>query len=124
MRTLGLAVGLLLVCGLSGRAAAEKADNAAKLLGTWEAAKADPGTLPVGSLVTFAKEGKMTVVAKEGATEMKADGTYKLDGDKLSITLTHEGNTHSMTLMVKKAEADALTISDERGKTIEFKRKK
>jgi len=123
MRALGLAVAVLLVCGLGTRAE-EKADNAKKLVGTWEAAKVDEGTLPKGALVTFAKDGKMKVSAKKDGEDKTVEGTYKVEGDKLSIAMKEGEKEHKMDLVIKKATDDDLTISDDKGKTIEFKRKK
>lgn len=123
MRTLGLAVAVLVVCGL-GTGAEVKGDKAAKLVGNWEAAKADKGTLPPGSVVSFAKGGKMKVTHKKDGKEETAEGTYKVDGDKLSIALKHDGKEHKMTLTIKKATDDALTVTDDKDRTVEFKRKK
>jgi uncharacterized protein (TIGR03066 family) len=122
MRALGLAAAVLLVCGLSIRAE-EKADNAKKLVGEWEVVRIEGDPLPVGSVIIFTKEGKMKVTIKKDGEERTFGATYKVDGDKLSVLL--EGRTSPDSLLIKKVSADALVISDDKGRaTMEFKRKK
>src|SRR5262245_16474964 len=87
---LGCAV-LALAC--AGTAAQEKKDdkkdesgNAKKLIGKWET-----GDKKAPVLIEFAAEGKMTLMAGEPGKEIKAEGTYKLDGDKLDVSLKFMG---------------------------------
>src|SRR5262249_16896342 len=71
MNALRLLVAGAMVCAVTAGARAEdkKADNAKAILGSWEAVKADPGTLPVGAVVEFATGGKMKVTAKREGKE-------------------------------------------------------
>src|SRR5262245_3195877 len=68
MNVLRLLVAVAVACALAvgARADEKKADNAKLLVGTWEVAKADQGTVPVGSTVEFTKDGKMKVTHKQG----------------------------------------------------------
>jgi uncharacterized protein (TIGR03066 family) len=125
--TLALAAFAAVALGLSAFAADEKkaAGNADKLVGTWEATKGD---LPAGSTAEFTKAGKIKVTIKgEDKTETH-EGTYKLDGDTITVTATREGKerTHSMT--IKKLTDKELVLADpkdtEGKKTVEFKKKK
>ena len=77
MRALALAAATLMLLGLSVQGQ-EKKDNAEKLLGNWTATKCDEGTIPVGTVVSFAKDGKMKVTFKKDGQEQTAtDGLFK-----------------------------------------------
>lgn len=76
-------LGLAMVFAVSGTA---KADDVAKLLGKWEVTKSS-GETPVGTVVDFQKDGKMTASVTLEGKEVKLTGTYKLDGKKLKINL-------------------------------------
>ena len=62
--------------------------NKEKLVGVWEVVKAEQGALPVGSTVAFSKDGKAKVTAVRDGKESTAEGTYAVDGTKLTVTLT------------------------------------
>ena len=71
-----LAVGTI-VCFLSaGARSEEKIDYAKMIVGKWEVAKADEGTVPVGTIVEFTKDGKMIVQAKIMDKEIKIEGWH------------------------------------------------
>ena len=78
MRPLCAAVLGLVVFAMAGSA---RADDAVKLLGKWEVTKSG-GDTPVGALVEFAKDNKMTANVNLDGKELKLTGTYKLDGTK------------------------------------------
>jgi uncharacterized protein (TIGR03066 family) len=119
-----LAVGVA-TCALTAGVKAEekKADNAKLLMGSWEATKAAEGTLPVGAVVTFAKDGKMTVTAKRDGKEETRDGTYKLDGDKFTITMKMGDTEAKFTITIKKISDTELVTANDEGKVVEFKKK-
>jgi uncharacterized protein (TIGR03066 family) len=103
----------------------DKADNAKMLVGSWEVTKVDKdGGLPVGAVADFGKDGKVKVTFKKGDKEESHEGTYKVDGDKLVITMKDpEGKERERNITIKKcSETECVTESD--GKTIEWKRKK
>jgi uncharacterized protein (TIGR03066 family) len=125
MNALRLLVAGAVVCVLSaGVQAEEKKDNAKLLMGSWEATKAEPGTLPIGAVVTFAKDGKMKVSAKKDGKEESHEGTYKLDGDKFTITMKMGDNEVKLTITIKKISDTELVTANDEGKVVEFKRKK
>ena len=122
MKTLSAAVlGVCLVV-FAGSAAAQD-DNAKKLLGAWEIAK-QTGDLPAGTVVEFQKDGKMTVIIKEDGKDMKLAGTYKLEKDKLNVTIMVGDEKHEEALTIKKLTDDALELEDKDKKTETFKKKK
>jgi uncharacterized protein (TIGR03066 family) len=120
-----LAVGVAL-CALTleVRAEEKKADNAKLLLGTWEVAKADKGTLPVGSTVEYLKDGKMKIKIKIDDNEQTLDGTYTVEGDKLTLMVTFNNDVKKTTHTIKKISETDLTTADDMGKSVEFKKKK
>jgi uncharacterized protein (TIGR03066 family) len=106
----------------AGTAAAQD-DNAKKIVGAWEVAK-QTGDLPVGTVVEFLKEGKMTVTLKEGDKDLKLQGTYKIEKDKLNVTLMVGDDKHEEALVIKKLTDDALEVEDKDKKTETFVKQK
>jgi uncharacterized protein (TIGR03066 family) len=93
-------------------------------MGSWEVTKADPGTLPVGAVVTFEKDGKFKTAAKVEGKDMTADGTYKLDGDKFTLMMKRGDMDVKLLITIKKISDTELVTANEEGKVVEFKRKK
>jgi hypothetical protein len=60
------------------------------------------------------RDGKDTVV----------EGTYVLEGDKLSVTLKHEGKEDKHVVTIKKLTDTDMAVETDKGKKAEFKRKK
>ena len=120
-----LAAGLLVVGLLSALPAAEKADvNKEKLVGLWEVVKADQGALPVGSVVDFGKDGKAKVTAVREGKESSVEGTFAVEGSKLTVTLKHGEKEVKHAISIKKLTDAEFVSENEKGKTAEFKRKK
>ena len=95
LKSLGMAA---MVVVLSTSARAEDKDDTAKLLiGKWEVTKAEEGTVPVGSLFEFTKDGKIKASFKKDSEEMKVEGTYKLVGDMLTVTMKEKKKRRSRT---------------------------
>jgi uncharacterized protein (TIGR03066 family) len=120
MKLCAAMLGLATVFALAGSA---KADDTAKLIGKWEVTKSG-GETPMGAIVEFAKDGKLTVTVKLDDKEMKLDGTYKLDGKKLkvSLTLNDQKIEHESTITFKGD--DELTLEDTDKKVDTLKKKK
>jgi uncharacterized protein (TIGR03066 family) len=99
------------------------ADDAAKLVGKWEVTKSG-GDTPVGALVEFAKDGKLTANVNLDGKDLKLTGTYKLDGKKLKVNLTlnEQKLEHELTLTFKSD--DEITLEDDDKKVDTLKRKK
>lgn len=121
MRPLCAAVLGLVVFATAGSA---KADDAAKLLGKWEVTKSGGDTTPVGTLVEFAKDNKMTANVIVDGKELKLTGTYKLDGTKLKVNLTLNEQKIDHEFTVKFAGDDELTLEAADKTTETLKKKK
>ena len=111
------------VLGLAVVASASsvRADDTAKLVGKWEVTKSG-GEVPVGSLVEFTKDGKMTANVTLDGKELKLAGTYKLTGDKLKVNLmlNEQKIDHEFTVKFNK---DELTLEDADKKVDTLKKK-
>ena len=115
-----VALGVLVLA--SARTAAQD-DNAKKIVGKWEITKSDSDA-PVGAVVEFAKDGKLIVAAKIEGTELKLEGTYKVEKDKLVTKLKVGDMTIEDTDTITKLTDDALEIQDKDKKLTVLKRKK
>ncbi|QJW97906.1 TIGR03066 family protein [Frigoriglobus tundricola] len=113
-------LGLATMFALAGSA---RADDTAKLLGKWEVTKSG-GETPVGTVVEFAKDGKMTANLSLDGKDLKLEGTYKLDGKKLSVKLklNEEKIEHDFTITFKGD--DELHLEDGDKKVDSLKKKK
>jgi uncharacterized protein (TIGR03066 family) len=114
----------LVFCAAAALVRAEEKVDGAKLVGKWEATKADPGTIPVGSTVEFTAKNTMKVVHKADGKEIIGEGTYKVDGDKFAFELKIGDNTTKKTITIKKLTDTELMTADEQGKSITFKKVK
>lgn len=103
---------------------ADRTENKAKIVGKWEPAK---GTdLPEGAEVTieFTKDGKVKVAFTLKGKTTNLDGTYKVTGDQLVVTMQDPGGTERKeTNTITKLTAKELETKDEKGKTEKFTRK-
>jgi uncharacterized protein (TIGR03066 family) len=123
MNAMRLLVAGVMVCALTFGVRAE--ENSKLLVGAWEVVKADKETIPVGSVVEFAKDGKMKVVHKAEGGDKTAEGTYTVTGDKFTFTLKVAPDKEvKKTIAIKKLTDTDLSTADEDGKTVDLKRKK
>lgn len=136
---LGCAAVLALACGV---AFAGQAKVDAKLLaGRWEPApeaaepkdkkdkkdKAPPGPAMVIEFSSDPKtpaEGRMAMVVTDAGKDYRAEGTFKLEGDKLSVQLKLGDREVKETLTVKKLTDAELVTEDSKSKTETLRRKK
>ena len=113
------------VCLLSAGARAEdKPDTAKLMVGKWECTKSDPGTLPVGSIVEFTKDGKMKVTMKMGDMEVKIEGTYTVEKNAFTMVMKMGDDEHKQTITIKKISDKEMSTADKDGKAVELTRKK
>jgi uncharacterized protein (TIGR03066 family) len=103
MRQIGITLALCVFAGPVAFVSADdkKPDNAKLIVGKWEATKADPGTLPVGSTVEFSAQGKVTFTAKEGGKEETIEGTYTVAADVVNFTAKLGGEEMKEKLKIK-----------------------
>jgi uncharacterized protein (TIGR03066 family) len=124
MKLLSVVLAGCLVAGVSAARAEEKKGdgNAEKAVGTWEVTKGE--SLPPGSTLELTKDGKLKLVVK-AATPVTVEGTYKVDGTKLMVTMKlPDGKDHSETMEIKKLTDTELVTFDMMKQTDTFKKKK
>lgn len=122
MKLLCLITASIALLGLTSLAHADdnKKDAATKLLGKWEVVKSRQERL-MGAIVTFEKEGKLSVVMKVDGKDTKLDGTYKVEKDKLVSEI--DGNTDTNSIK-KITDADLELENDQATETTVLKKKK
>jgi len=130
MSVLRLAVCLLSALVLVNQApAADKIDKD-KLVGTWTFVKTSGKGPPAGATmkVTFTKDGKFSIAAKfkDKDKEFKAEGTYKIDGNKVTTTTKYGDKERTETRTVKELTDKKLVTERKNDKgeteTVEFKK--
>ena len=127
MNALRLMAAVVLALGLIAglRAEDKKADtNKDKVVGSWEVTKSYEGGPPVGSVIVFAKDGKMKVTHKQDDKEVTTEGTYTVEGEKMTVTLKRDDKEIKHTVTIKKLTAKAFVVENEQSKMLEFKKKK
>jgi uncharacterized protein (TIGR03066 family) len=125
MRVLGsvLAVCLVFVLLGEGRRVESQKDNAAKLLGVWKLVKSGGKEVPAEITIEFAKDGKEVRLVKMGDKEFKLEGTYKLDGDKITSVTKFGGKEITEVHTIQTLNDTTLITKDAKGEIDEFKRK-
>src|SRR5262249_21219182 len=94
------------------------------IVGVWELTKAGEGGPPVGTTMEFTKDGKVKMSGKADGKEFALDGTYVVEGQKLTATIKSADRTEKGTVTIKKLTDEELVTQDENGRVLEFKRKK
>jgi len=117
---LSAAMTLFALCG--GPAAAdEKKIDKSKLVGKWRVTKGGVAD----ATIEFTKDGKALVVAKENGKEFKPEGTYKIEDDKLTVTMKLGDQETTGINMIETLTDDKLVLVDEKDKSkTEFERVK
>ncbi|SRR5579871_1305381 len=119
-----LGIGMILTG--SALAAPAPKSNQTKILGVWEVIKSDDGT-PPKTTIEFTRDGKLKVKTKVGDQTLTMDGTYKLEGDKLTVTLMTPDEKEKEvtdTVTITKLTDKELITKDQKGKVDQFKKKK
>lgn len=114
----GISLIALLAALISTSAMQDKIDGKL-LLGKWE-----PETKPQGAklVIEFAKEGKLTVDAEFGGQKINMDGSYKLEGDQLTITMKQQGKEETTKMTVTKLNDKEMVTKDDKDKVETLKR--
>jgi uncharacterized protein (TIGR03066 family) len=111
--------------GLSGFAVAadDKDDFAKKIVGKWEITKSE-AEAPVGAVIEFTKDGKFNISVKLDGKDVKLDGTYKVDKDKLTTEVSIAGKAEKDVDTIKKLTDEEMEIENKDKKVITLKKKK
>lgn len=133
MRTiLGCSAVFSLMCG-AALAGQVKVDGKL-LVGKWEPAVEKEKTpdkdkppekkekLPA-MVIEFTADGKVAMTIGEAGKEVRAEGTYKLDADKLAVSMKVLDKEIKETLTVKKLTATELVTEDSKGKSDSLRKK-
>jgi uncharacterized protein (TIGR03066 family) len=121
MRAVLCAVAVLGFAGVTAAGQDQKID-AKKLIGKWEAAK--PKADAPKMVVEFAEGGKVTLTVTVGDKSEKIDGTYKVDGNKVSVAMAFGGKEEKETFTVSKLTDDEMVSTDSKGKEDTLKKVK
>jgi uncharacterized protein (TIGR03066 family) len=118
-----LAVGAV-VCLLGGSVRAEEKPDYAKLIvGKWEVSKADEGTVPMGTLIEFTKDGKVKLSGTKEGKDFTAEATYKVEGNKFTVTTKQDDKERTQTITIKKISETEMSTENAEGKVVELKKK-
>lgn len=95
--------------------------NKEKLIGLWECVKGS--NVPKGSLLHFAKDGKLRITIKADQT-LNIEGQYAVTGDTLHIIHKLDGVKETKdSAKLKKLTDKELVMVDKDGKEDEYKKK-
>src|SRR5262249_40523047 len=99
------------------------AANKEKLLGVWEAVKGP--TFPKGTTVQFTKEGKITVIFREGGQTATLEMEYTVTGNTIRTSFKDPENkvTRDAVTIKTLTATDLVTVGKD-GKENEFKKQK
>lgn len=98
--------------------------NKEKLLGTWEVTT-PKGSLPKGTLIQFAKDGKAKITIRDATNTAVVEVRYTVSGSTIRTTYKDDaGKETKESLKIKKIGEKELITTDKEGKDHEFKRNK
>ena len=118
MRALIGCVAVLVLTGFTG--AADDKIDAKKLIGKWETAK--PAKGEPSFVLEFTDKGKFSVSFDMDGKPMTIEGTYKVDGNKVEVTMSFNGKEVKETHTVTKLTDDEMVSKDSKGKEETMKR--
>ncbi|MBY0512484.1 MAG: hypothetical protein K2P78_01065 [Gemmataceae bacterium] len=111
----------VLVLGLATGTAKAQDDYAKKIVGKWVIDKSS-GDLPPGTKIEFTKDGKLAAMLKVDTQELKIEGSYKIEKDKITVKLKVGDQTVEETATITKLDDKVLEIKDKDDKVDSFKR--
>ena len=125
MNALKLLAGAAVVClaGASARAE-DKPDYVKLVVGKWEVSNTDEESVPKGAAIEFTKDGKVKFTGKKDDAEVSIDGTYTLDGNKLTAVMKMGDMEQKHTITITKISDTEMAVEGEDGKKVELTRKK
>jgi len=104
---------LALNAGLSAEDKKAEAIDVKKLVGKWEPVEKKDD---IKMQIEFYKDGKMMVTITEKGKDTKLDGTYKIEGNKLTTTVMVGEMERVRTRTISKLTDTELVSTDEKGK--------
>lgn len=108
----------------AGVASADTKIDAAKIVGKWEITKTT-GDAPKGAIIEFKKDNKIAISIELNGKKVDLEGTYKVDGDKLSVKISFMGmESPEETDTIKSLSDEELVTVDKEKKETTFKKKK
>jgi len=119
-----LAVGAIVCLGAVAARADDKPDAAKLLVGKWEITRADDGTVPIGGVIEFTKDGKLKATFKRDDQEVTHEGTYTVEKDAIQLVTKQDDKDRKRALTITKITDKELSVKDEEGKTVDLKKKK
>jgi uncharacterized protein (TIGR03066 family) len=129
MRVLGILISIAVGVFLIGNGSAQEKKeptNKEKIIGVWELTKpGEGGKLPVGATMEYTRDGKIKMTGNADGKEFMFDGTYVVEGNKLTAILKTSDREEKGTLTIKELTDKVLVTEDDVGRRVmEFKRKK
>ncbi|HKB01397.1 MAG TPA: TIGR03066 family protein [Gemmataceae bacterium] len=121
-----LAACAALVLVVGGTSAQDKKVDAGKLVGKWELTKSSDENAPKGATVEFTKDNKLTVTIDIGGKKLELMGTYKVDGDKITVKIKSPdgGKEEEDTDTIKELSDEKMVLIDKNKKETEFAKMK
>ena len=120
-----LLAALAVACLLGAGARADEKDYPKLIVGKWTVSKADAGSVPPGAVIEFTKDGKLAMSAKKDDVEIKREGTYKVDGKKVTIATKREDDKdQTQTITIQKLSDTEMSVEGEDGKKVELTKAK
>jgi uncharacterized protein (TIGR03066 family) len=105
-----------LVLAFAGLTYAEDKIDPAKLVGKWE----DKNPPKEGRVtMEFTKGGSITIIGMYKGVDLRADGTYKVERNKITMSLD-SGTKYEMVITIDKLTDDEFTHTDSEKKTKMF----
>lgn len=101
-----------------------KAANKDKIVGVWEITKGG-GDVPKDAAFEFTKDGKLIMTATVQGRKINIEGSYSVDGNQLKTVQTAPGGKKiEETDTIEKLTDTEMVLKDNKGKVVEFKKKK
>ena len=73
-------------------------------------------------ILEFTAKGTVSVTVEKGGKSAKAEGTYKLEGNKLDLALKVDGKEQKETITISKLTDDEFVGKDSKGKEEKLKK--
>jgi uncharacterized protein (TIGR03066 family) len=121
MRGILMACAVVALCVSAGHADDKKVDPA-KIVGKWKLIRTTAENAPKEAMIEFLKDNKLLVVANPGGTSIEIHGVYKMESNKLTVTLfLPDGKKDTPeTDTIKSLTDDKMLLVDKDGKETEL----